>query len=377
MKNSNNYKELFEINEEITYLNCSSMSPLLKSVKEAGITALERRAHPWRLIDKDWFEDAEALRNRAAKILQTSEDNIAFIPSASYGLATAAKNLKVENGKSIIIIEDQFPSNYYVWDELSQKSGLKIITIKKENDKLLTDSILEKINSETGIVAIPNCHWQDGSLINLEKISKAVKDVNAHLVLDLSQSLGALPINLAEIDPDFAVSVGYKWMLGPYSLGYMYVSPRWQSAGVPLEQNWSVRKGSDNFAKLTGYTTEYRIGARKFDMGEFSNFNTIRMALAALEQILKFGIENIQSHSKVLTNLISEYLIKDKTYQKPLTPNAGHIISVPIGNRNIESLKKKLSENKIFVSFRGTNIRISPHLYNNASDIDKLINCLD
>ena len=79
----------------------------------------------------------------------------------------------------------------------------------------------------------------------------------------------------------------------------------------------------------------------------------------------------------MLTNIISENLSKDKAYQKPLTPNAGHIISIPIGNRNVESLKKKLSENKIFVSIRGTYIRISPHLYNDASDIEKLISCLD
>ena len=377
MKNTNNYKELFELDDEITYLNCSSMSPLLKSVKEAGISALERRAKPWKLTDKDWFENAEVLRSKASKIFQTSEDNVAIIPSASYGLATAAKNLKVKPGKSIVVIEDQFPSNYYVWDELSKKLGLKILTVKKQNDKLLTDNILENINSETGIVAIPNCHWMDGSLIDLEKISEAVKTVNAHLVLDLSQSLGALPININTIDPDFAVSVGYKWMLGPYSLGYMYVSPRWQDKGEPLEQNWSIRKGSDDFAKLTGYTTEYRTGTRKFDMGEFAQFNTLPMSIAALDQILKWGVENIQSHIKVLTNIISENLCKDKSYQRPVTPNAGHIISVPIGNRNVESLKKKLSENKIFVSFRGSNIRISPHLYNDASDVEKLLSCLD
>lgn len=376
MPNTSSYKDLFEIDNEITYLNCATMSPLLKSVKEAGIKALERRAKPWKLIDKDWFEDAEVLRNKAAKIFQTSEDNVAFIPSASYGLATAAKNLEIKPGKSIIVIEDQFPSNYYVWYNLSKKLDLKIITIKKQNDKLLTDIILESINSETGIVAIPNCHWIDGSLIDLERISKAIKEVNAYLILDLSQSLGVLPININEIDPDFAVSVGYKWMLGPYSLGYMYVSPRWQN-GEPLEYNWSARKGSDDFKSLTLYTSEYRTGARKFDMGEFSHFNVMPIAIAALDQIVSWEVENIQSSIKELTNIISESLSKNKDYKKPLTPKAGHIISIPISNRDLELLKKKFAENKIFVSFRGSSIRISPHLYNNASDINKLLNCLD
>ena len=376
MKTRNNYKDLFEIADGITYLNCATMSPLLKSVKETGINALERRAKPWSLTDKDWFDDAEVLRNKAAGIFQTSQENVAIIPSVSYGLATAAKNLKVKPGKTIIVIEDQFPSNYYVWDNLSKQFDLKIITIKKQNDKLLTDSILEKINSETAIVAIPNCHWINGSLINLEKISEVVKAISAYLILDLSQSLGVLPIDINKIDPDFAVAVGYKWMLGTYSLGYLYVSPRWQNTGEPLEYNWSTRKGSDDFSKLTGYVSEYRTGARKFDMGEFAQFNTLPMSIAALDQILKWGIENIQSSIKMLTDIISENLSKVKAYQKPLTPNAGHIIAVPIGNHDKESLKKKFSEKKIIVSLRGSSIRISPHLYNDTSDIDRLLECL-
>ncbi len=376
MQNINNAKYLFEIDNDIIYLNCANMSPVLKSVKEAGINALERRTRPWKLTDKDWFGDAEVLRKNAANIFQTSEDNVAIIPSTSYGLATAAKNIDVKTGKSIVVIEDQFPSNFYVWDDLSKKLDLKIITIKKQYDKLLTDSILEKINSETGIVAIPHCHWIDGLLIDLERISKAVKEVNAYLVLDLSQSLGVLPIDINKIDPDFAVAVGYKWMLGPYSLGYMYVSPKWHNKGKPLEYNWSTRKGSEDFSKLTAYTPDYRTGARKFDMGEFSQFNTMPMSIAALDQILKWGVENIQSSIKVLTDIISENFSNDKTYQKPLTPNAGHIIAVPIGNRNLQSLKKKFSENKIFVSIRGSSIRISPHVYNQSSDIANLLNCL-
>jgi selenocysteine lyase/cysteine desulfurase len=376
MNSANNYKKLFELDNDITYLNCSSMSPLLKSVKEAGKQDLEKRSKPWKLTDKDWFQDAEVLRSKASKIFQTSEDNIAIVPSASYGLAAAAKNLRVKPGKSIIVIEDQFPSNYYVWDNLSKQLGLKIITVRKENNKLLTDSILESINSETGIVAIPNCHWIDGSLINLEKVSEAVKGIKGYLILDLSQSLGVLPANIDKIDPDFAVSVGYKWLLGPYSLSYLYISPRWQDNVEPLEYNWSTRKGSDNFSSLTIYTSEYRAGARKFDMGEFSQFNTMQMAIAALDQILKWEVENIQSSIKILTDIISENIGRNINYQKSLTPNAGHIISIPIGNKDVESLKKKFAENKIFVSFRGSSIRISPHLYNDGSDIERLMDCL-
>ena len=200
MTNKNSNKDLFELDDDITYLNCASMSPLLKSAKSAGLNAIEKRAKPWNLTDVDWFGDAEILRRKVSKIFQTSADNIAIIPAASYGLALAAKNIgrsltssnKKSNG-TIILIEDQFPSNYYVWDNLSKQFDLHIVTIKKHDNRILTDLILESINSDTVIVAVPNCHWIDGSLIDLERVSTAVKSVNAYLVLDLSQSLGALP----------------------------------------------------------------------------------------------------------------------------------------------------------------------------------------
>ena len=200
MKNISGYKNQFELDDEIIYLNCSAMSPLLKNVKQAGISSLEKRTKPWTMTNDDWFNKAETLRDLAAGIFQTSSDNIAIIPSVSYGLATAAKNLKVKKGKSIIIVENQFPSNYYIWENLAKNLDLKIVKVKKISDEILTDSILESINSETGIVAVPNCHWMDGLFIDLERISSAVKAVNASLVLDLSQSLGALPTNIDKID---------------------------------------------------------------------------------------------------------------------------------------------------------------------------------
>ncbi len=375
--NKDKIKSLFFLDVDITYLNCANMSPMLKSVRVAGLEAIETRAKPWKLQSADWFTNAEILREYAAQIYQTSADNIALVPSASYGLATAAKNLNVGKGKSIMVIEDQFPSNFYVWQKLSENSGLRIVTIRKEDNKSLTECILDKIDSSTGIIAIPNCHWIDGFFIDLKKISVAAKSAHAYLVLDLSQSLGAFPINIDEIDPDFAVSVGYKWLLGPYGLGYMYVSPKWHEKGEPLEYSWLTRDKSDDFTSLINYTNDYRTGARKFDMGEFSQFNNIPMAIAALKQILEWKVEFIQSSIRILTDMLFEYSRSRKTNGENFTKkNIGHIIAIPLETKNIEVVKDKISENRIVVSYRGSAIRVSPHIYNNKSDIDKLIQCL-
>jgi selenocysteine lyase/cysteine desulfurase len=352
------------------------MSPMLRAVKEAGLRALDLRAAPWRLTAEDWFTKAEILRDLAAKIFQTSNNNIALIPSASYGLSLAAKNFRLHTRKEIIVLEQQYPSNYYVWDNLARQQNLRIVTVRQAPDKTITESIIEKINNNTCIVAIPNCHWITGTWIDLEQVSITAKAVGSLLVLDLSQSLGALPIDIDKVQPDFAVSVGYKWMLGPYSLGYMYVAEKWQESGEPLEYSWQTRKGSENFADLTNYVAEYKEGARKFDMGELSQINLLPMAIAALEQLDTWDIHAVQAQLKTLTDIIVEYTKSTGTYNENIL-TAGHIISIPINNVDVVALKKRLSDSNIVISFRATSIRVSPHLYNSPGDIEKLLNCLE
>ena len=109
-----------------------------------------------------------------------------------------------------------------------------------------------------------------------------------------SQALGATPIDIASIQPDFLVSVGYKWQLGPYGLGYLYASPKWQKQGMPIEQSWMPRRGSSDFTRLTDYSDDFQPGARRFDVGEFTQFISAPMCAAGLQQVLDWGIASIE-----------------------------------------------------------------------------------
>ena len=119
-------------------------------------------------------------------------------------------------------------------------------------------------------------------------VAARCREVGSALVIDATQSLGALPLDLAAIRPDFLACAGYKWLLGPYSLGYLYVAPRWQD-GRPLEHNWIARTGSENFAGLVDYQDGYQPGARRFDVGERANFGLMPAGIAGLEQLLRWG----------------------------------------------------------------------------------------
>jgi len=351
------------------------MAPLLKTSNEAGISAINQRNSPWTISVSQWFEPVEQLKLLFAGIINADKENIALIPSASYGIAIAKKNIKLNSSQSIIILDQQYPSNVYAWRELSRETGAAIITIKKEIDQTWTEAVLDKINAQTGLVAIPNCHWTDGSLIDLVQVSKKVKETGAKLVIDASQSVGVYPLDINKIKPDFLVTVGYKWLLGPYGLSYLYADEKYFSEGKPIEYTWLNKKGSEDFAKLVAYTDDYKPGARRFDAGGSSSFINIPMAKAALTQILNWGVENIQETLSILTTQIA---IKAKEQGLEITNKnrVGHMIGIKLSENKAIEIGKKLIDNQIYISFRGMNMRIAPHVYNDYKDVDRLFQFL-
>jgi selenocysteine lyase/cysteine desulfurase len=369
-------RHLFEIPEEVTYLNCANMSPQLRLVSAAGLESVAAKSTPWKITSGDWFSGSETLRGLAAKVIGTPPDSVALIPAASYGIAIAASNVKVERGQSIILLHEEYPSNYYAWRELARQRDANIRFVKRGDDGTWTQSIVEAIDERAAVVSVPNCHWTDGSLINLEKVSEKARSVGASLVVDASQSLGAYPLEIEKVQPDFLVSVGYKWLLGPYAIGYLYAAPRWQENGRPIEYSWLSRAESENFSRLVEYRDEYRAGARRFDMGEFPNFVLVPMAIAALQQVLEWKIEKIRQTLSVLTELIAREAEKLGCASLPASERVDHMIGVRLPNGIPAGLGERLAAENVFVSIRGDAIRIAPHLYNDESDIEKLFSLL-
>lgn len=369
-------RHLFDIPDNITYLNCAYMSPLMKHVAAAGDAANQAKVHPWTTSAEDFFTCSEATRGLAARILDASVENMAIVPSVSYALAIAALNLPLERGQNIIALEDQFPSNIYVWKERAVETGAEFRLLPKHQDGDWTATLMDAINTDTAIVALPNCHWTDGALIDLVAIGKRSRDVGAALVLDLTQSVGALPISMKEVQPDLAVFAGYKWAMGPYALGHMYLSDKWRDTGKPLEQTWLGRKDSEDFAGLVNYKEDYQPGARRFDMGERSSFHLMPMAQAALAQLLDWGIENIHETLKARNDIIIKRAEPLGLKAAPDALRAGHYLGLQFPGEVPDGLVDRLAARKVYVSLRGTSLRVTPHLYNTDEDVERLFEAL-
>ncbi len=376
-KHIGSQRDLFEIPDGVTFLNCANMSPQLRSVTSSGIEAVKSKESPWLISPPDWFSAPERLRELAAKLIGVDAEAVALVPSVSYGIAIAAANVKVERGQYIVLLNEQFPSNVYAWKVLAAQQNANIRTVQREPGGTWTQAVLEAIQNDTAVVTVPNCHWTDGSLIDLVQVGAKARSVGAALVVDASQSLGAYPIDIMKVQPDFLVSVGYKWLIGPYGLGYLYVAPVWREKGLPIENSWLSRAGSEDFAGLVDYQAEYRSGARRFDMGEFPQFVLVPMAIEALRQILNWGVENIQNSLSILTKEIEQRVLKIGGSALPAGKRAAHMIGIRLPNGLPDQLSKRLASENIFVSIRGDSIRVAPHLYNDKADIDRLFEVLD
>ena len=364
-------RDLFNIPSNVAYLNCCYMSPQLESVRQAGRESVDLKSSPWQLGDEHWFGRVEQARERFARIIGATADDIALAPSASYGIGTAAQNCPVEVNQTIVLIADEFPSAVYPWRRVAQNARAEIKTVARPGDGDWTGVILEQIDSRCAVVSLPAYHWTDGGAIDLVEVGRATRKVGAKLVLDLSQSVGAAPFSVAEVDPDWIAAPTYKWLLGPYSAGFLYVAPRNQG-GIPLEENWIARSGSEDFSRLVDYQDGYRDGARRFDVGERSNFVLTPMVNAALEQILSWGVDRIADTLRITNERIEEIAAQSGFEALPADRRAPHILGLTRrGGTLPDGLVGQLKDHSVFVGIRGNALRIAPHLHVSEDDLDR------
>ena len=375
-------KSRFSLPDDEHYLNCAYMSPISIAVETAGMTGVARKRVPSRITASDFFTESDRARGLFARLINAPDPSrIAIIPAASYGLAIAARNLPAAAGQNIVVTDEQFPANVHVWRRLSRDRGVAVRVVAPPD---VVDGrghgwntrLLEAIDSATAIVALGHVHWTDGTKFDLETIGRRAREVGAALVVDGTQSVGALPFDVQTIQPDALVCATYKWLMGPYAMGFAYLGPRFDG-GEPLEETWIGRAGSENFKDLVNYRDDYQPGAIRYDMGERANIALMPMAVAALEQVLEWQPARVQAYCTALTaDLVDRVRARGYTVEAPDYRGA-HLFGLraPAG-ADIAAVGERLRQRKVFVSLRGSALRVAPHVYNDARDIDALLDAL-
>lgn len=373
-------RDEFQLPSNLIYLNGAYMSPNLTSVENAGIIGLKQKSIPNSIPSSQFFEPVKQVKESFAELISANDYNrISIIPSVSYGMAIAAKNAHLIAEDEVLMIEEQFPSNYYCWDYEAKRVGanIKIVSapISQSRGEDWNAKILAAIHPNTKVVTMPIVHWSDGTLFDIKKIAQKAHENGALVIIDGTQSIGALPLSISDVKIDALVCAAYKWLLGPYSIGCAYFGQAFD-AGDPIEFSWMNRLDSEDFTGLVNYQPEYKSLAHRYDMGQACNFIAIPMLIESLKQLNEWTPEAIQSYCQDITSHITDELPNGFTLENPKF-RAKHLFGIRMSDASrIESIKDGLTEQNISVSFRGDCIRVSPNVYNTKDDIDSLISVL-
>ena len=370
----------FQLPPRLHYLNCAYMAPLAREVEEAGLRGMARRRDPSRIVADDFFAETDALRERFARLIGSSDpQRVAIIPAASYGIATAARNVPVESGQNIVILGEQFPSNVYVWMRKARENGAELRVVERSARGRPSPGaswnrrLLRAIDRKTAVVATPVVHWADGTRFDVAAIGRRGRAVGAAFVIDGTQSIGALPFDVEKVVPDALVVAAYKTLFGPYQSGLAWFGERFDE-GVPLEEPWAAREGSDRFvAGRIEYVESYRPGALRYDVGERSNQIQVPMLNAALDMVLEWGPERVQEYCANLLEPFEEVFREAGFELEDRAWRGAHLFGLrSVRGLDADKAAAALRRAGIFVSVRGEAIRVAPQVYNDRGDLDAL-----
>ena len=371
-------RHLFDIPRDIAYFNCAYYSPQLNESRDRLVAGVRAKSHAWTRQSPSFFDDAETLRRLWSSLYGGDPDGYAVVPAVSYAISTAARAIEPElrSGDLILVVAEEFPSNVLPWRRAALETGASMVTVPAPTDGDWAKAILAAIEPRVKVVAVSTCHWTNGALVDLGPVAAACRANGSTLVVDATQTLGAMPFPLESIQPDFLAAASYKWQLGPYGVGLLYAAPRWREAR-PLEEGWLARDNAHDFTSLANYSDNYQPGARRFDVGEKGSLNTLPGAIAALEQIEAWGVANIASSLAMINSRISAHL-EQLGFKVPGGKHrCPHMFGAVLPASYRGNLVAELRSRNIYISQRGNSLRFAPHLWVDDHDVNRLLGTLD
>ena len=375
-------RELFaRFPEGRTYINAASMTPLPKSAANAMHGHIDRFTCP-DFEGADFFDPGNRIRGLLAGLVGGDSARFSLTGSASHGTATLAWNLRlranelVGERRKVLGVQGQFPSNVQTWQML-ESHGFQFEMVPA--GPKASDDLLARIDGATALVAVEPLSWTDGRRLDVNRVLGAARAAGALTLLDVTQSTGVDAPLADDLPCDIVVAGGYKWLLGPYGTGFMRLTPELQERLEPLEWNWKNFAGSRDFNRLTEYRRDFASPASKFDHGESSAFIRLAGWEAALTTLAELAPDATAKHTLAFATAVCEALPSEHLITSAVGSEhqASHLFRVaPRDASTFDALSQTLAAAGVEVSRRDGGWRISPHLYNDASHLERLVDVL-
>lgn len=365
----------FDIPANICFLDAATFSPQPLACRDLGREAVARKSRPWEIAPTFPSEQYNRARQTAASLINADPEDMALISSVGYGVAAVAKMLPVPSGSRVLVLQDDHSSPVLEWMTRAQSGEFTVEAVRRPGTGDWTDALLDAIGragaEPIAIASISSVHWSDGGLVDLAPVAAAIRAQGGALLIDATQSAGVIDLDVRTLDPDFVVFSAYKWLLGPYGRAFLYVAKRHQ-AGVPLEQTSYGRRAVRADQDVYFADLNYVGNAQRFDMGQ-RDLVSLEMASLGMEMVSNWGAQAIRERLAMLTGRLADGLSGPGVSIPDIGVRAPHILSLEFSGGIPAGLLKGLAAENIFVARRLGRMRVSPFVYNDEDDIDRLV----
>jgi selenocysteine lyase/cysteine desulfurase len=357
------------------YLDCAYQGPFPRATVARLQQAIELKCHPERLEAPEYFRLPERVRGRLATLIGADPSEIALTNSATQGIGIVAAGLGLAAGDEVVVASHNFPANLFTWLHL-RRLGVRVQVVKPAGDCVQVEEVVGALTPRTRVLALDWVSYTGGARIDLAAFGNLVHRQGGIFVVDGTQGVGALEMNVRELPVDILAVATYKWLLGPYGTGFVYLRREIQDRLELPVVNWMTVEGSEDFDALP--TDEFTLprAARIFDVPETSNFLNLYGQEASLEFVGRVGVRTVTEHCWRLLDRLAEelqrggYRLSEAAKPEHRSTILGFQADSPEATAK---LHQKLRANHVAVSLRHGMIRVSPYLYNTEADIEMLL----
>jgi selenocysteine lyase/cysteine desulfurase len=362
--------------DDATYLNFAAHAAIPRVALNAVQKSVGAKAQPHIVNDRAFFSIAASVRQTLATLIGASPDEIALTSGAGAGLAAVAYALEWSSGDEVIIPRGEFPAHYATWKPMEAREGVNVRTAAPQGQFIQADDLIAAMTPKTRVISVSHVRFDDGAMLDVPLVAAACRRNGTLLILDVSQSCGAIPINVHSLGADFVVCAGYKYLLSPWGTGFLWTRKENLDSLRPGPYNW-LSQGVENFARLNYLDPQPAPTLSRWDSAEMAsiyNFNLTVMEASA-KFVLNAGPALIRDHSQGLISYFLERLPEGCRLASPRQASQRGVFGcIEAGSRSdTESLYQALRDERFVVALREGRIRVAPHLLNSTQDIDRLL----
>jgi selenocysteine lyase/cysteine desulfurase len=355
------------------YFDHAAVAPLSGPAREAIARWAEDAAANGDAYYPGWTKQIEALRGRAAGLIGAQTDEIALVSNTTSGINLVAEGFPWAPGDNVVLPDNEFPSNQYSWLHLADR-GVEVRRVAAGNAPGLVNRLAAACDSRTRIVSVSWVGYANGWRHDLDQLADVVHSRGALLFVDAIQGLGVFPLDVAQTPLDFLAADGHKWLLGPEGAGIFYLRREHLDRLRPLGLGWNSVVHCHDFSRIE---LALKPAATRYEGGS-ANVPGLLGLGASLELLLEFGPAALAERILEITDLACRRLssIGATIHSDRAAGHASGIVVFELPGRDPVAVRRHCLQRGVVLSCRAGRLRISPHAYNDAGDLDRLVEAL-